>query len=143
MNTRVFVYGSLKRGGHNHRLLVLGNAQFIGEAVTRGTLFDLGPYPAVSIRDSNAQVHGEIYEVDDATFQRLDQLEGYPSYYNRDKVETSLGPAWIYTINDMTTETSKVVKSGNWTVDSMKRHEEHKLALAEAAKQEAVVAEVA
>ena len=75
--TRVFVYGTLKRGGRNHRHLA--GQQFLGDAVTPPvfTLFSLGRYPGmVRAPGDTAGVTGELWSVDDACLGALDKLEG-------------------------------------------------------------------
>ena len=75
--THVFVYGTLKRGGRNHRFIAA--QQFLGEARTPAgfTLYSLGRYPGM-VRAPNdvAGVVGEIWAVDDACVTELDRLEG-------------------------------------------------------------------
>lgn len=74
---RVFVYGTLKRGGSNHALLA--GQQFLGEArtVPGYTLHSLGDYPGmVRSADASHDVTGELWLVDDACLQQLDKLEG-------------------------------------------------------------------
>lgn len=75
--TRVFVYGTLKRGGDNHAYLA--GQQFLGEARTAPgfTLYLLGDYPGmVRAPDDTAGVTGELWMVDDARLAELDKLEG-------------------------------------------------------------------
>ena len=75
--TRVFVYGTLKRGGDNHHYLAY--QQFLGEArMPAGyTLYSLGDYPGmVRVPDVPAGVTGELWAIDDACLKLLDQLEG-------------------------------------------------------------------
>ncbi len=75
--TRVFVYGTLKRGGHNHRYLA--GQEFLGEARTASgyTLYALGDYPGM-VRSSapGHEVAGEVWAVDAAGLAGLDELEG-------------------------------------------------------------------
>src|SRR5216683_3259005 len=72
---RVFVYGTLKGGIHNHRLLA--HAKFIGHAITdQAYRMVAGGFPIV-LEGGDYAVKGEVYEVDDAMLERLDQLEGY------------------------------------------------------------------
>lgn len=76
--TKVFVYGTLKKGFSNHR--VLNNSKFLGAAYTQEkfSLYCNGFFPyIVKERDSNINVHGEVYGVDDKTLRSLDALEGY------------------------------------------------------------------
>lgn len=108
----VFVYGTLKKGYGNHHLL--SRSKFLDTAVTRGVLHDLGAFPAARTNDSGGQIHGELYSVDDETLARLDRLEGIPTFYQRDKVETSKGPAWIYTMNNERLTQYPIIRSGEW-----------------------------
>jgi len=80
---RVFVYGTLKKGFHNHRLLE--GCEFIGTRSVSGfTLIDLGAFPGMVA--SPGEVTGEVYEIDDETLARLDQLESEGSFYKRVKI---------------------------------------------------------
>jgi gamma-glutamylcyclotransferase (GGCT)/AIG2-like uncharacterized protein YtfP len=75
--TRVFVYGTLKRGGRNHHFLA--GQQFLGEARTQPgyTLYSLGGYPGM-VRSAEAghDVAGEVWHVEAACLAGLDELEG-------------------------------------------------------------------
>ncbi len=73
----VFVYGTLKRGGSNHRYLA--GQTLIGTARTGAgfTLYSLGHYPGLVAEAAAAEgVSGEIWAVDAACLARLDILEG-------------------------------------------------------------------
>lgn len=85
----VFVYGTLKKGYGNNRLLQ--NAKFIdgGVTLTPYDLRDLGAYPVVVDR-KRARIAGEVYDVTREELQRLDGLEGYPNMYGRKKVLVKL-----------------------------------------------------
>ena len=98
MNKKVFVYGSLKQGFGNHRLLE--SATFLGLDTTPPdyTMYSLGGFPGI-IPKGNTPIQGEVYEVDQDQFERLDMLEGYPSFYNRKLIDTAHGDAWIYYLN--------------------------------------------
>ncbi|MDZ4405577.1 gamma-glutamylcyclotransferase family protein [Prosthecobacter sp.] len=73
--TRIFVYGTLKRGRENHHWLA--GQRFIAEARTKPVyrLFDMGGYPGMTRDDNGAAVEGEIWEVDEGGLARLDVLE--------------------------------------------------------------------
>lgn len=59
---RLFVYGSLKRGGPAHGRLLPGRATaFLGPARARGRLVDLGAYPGLV--EGEGVVAGELYAV--------------------------------------------------------------------------------
>jgi gamma-glutamylaminecyclotransferase len=74
----VFVYGTLKRGGTNHRYLA--GQTFVGEARTVAgfQLYQLSGYPGMVAENSPQAegVTGEVWSIDAATLRRLDQLEG-------------------------------------------------------------------
>lgn len=92
---RVFVYGTLRRGGSNHHLL--SRARLLGSHRTGAgyTLFDTGPFPAAVARGRDCLV-GEVYAVDTATMRALDRLEDFPRSYTRRPLDTPFGAAWIY-----------------------------------------------
>lgn len=76
----LFVYGTLRRAGPMHGLLVPG-ARFVARARFRGRLYDLGVFPALTPSDSDADgVLGELYEIDGADpgahLASLDRYEG-------------------------------------------------------------------
>ena len=73
---RIFVYGTLKRGHSNHDCL--RGQQFIAGAVTqpRYRLHDLGGYPGMVLDERDGiSIHGEVWEIDAACLERLDELE--------------------------------------------------------------------
>lgn len=93
----VFVYGTLKRGHHNHR--VLGpDPKFVGHALTntKYKMLDAG-FPVLLAltkddpEDAGHYVEGEVYDVDLTTAKRLDQLEGKGRMYNRVRKYVSMG----------------------------------------------------
>ncbi len=109
---QVFVYGTLKRGGHNHHLLE--GDTFLGEHRTppRYTMYSLGGFPAV-VRHGNTAIQGEVYRISQQTFANLDRLEDYPSFYDRELIDTPYGKAWMYIMDDTLGE-HPIVTSGNW-----------------------------
>lgn len=79
MSTLVFVYGTLKRGGANHRQLA--GQKFLGAARTVAgfRLFDFGAYPGMIPKpDDHDGVSGEAWSVDADCLARLDEFEGVP-----------------------------------------------------------------
>ena len=138
----VFVYGTLREGGSNHRLLK--SAKKIGEAVATGEMF-MGPgYPfayfAPEFQPEGPYILGELYSVDERTLERLDALEGYDethpemSHYIRREITThvpvyGLGEmseqvvdlteeevsAWAYQYNaEVRNRESRLIKSGDF-----------------------------
>ena len=109
MSERLFVYGTLRKGGANSMHHMLGrDSRFVGRARTRGRLYDLGEYPGLVASD-DTWVHGDLYELADArtVLARLDEYEGCgpndarPHEYERMQCEvlTETGvreTAWVY-----------------------------------------------
>ena len=78
---RVFVYGTLKRGFYNHRLLEDCEARFVAEAKTHASMrLVLGDFGVPYVMDEHAttgtQITGELWEVNDSGLEALDVLEG-------------------------------------------------------------------
>ena len=81
----VFVYGTLKKGFWNHR--VLGDSELVGTTDTvedSYVLLDAG-FPALTqVDEGGAPVRGEVYRVTSPeVLQHLDYLEGEGSMYHR------------------------------------------------------------
>lgn len=111
---RVFVYGTLKRGHGNHRVLERGGARFVGPDRIAGTMHDYGAFPVVTLAGAGS-VHGEVYEVTAETLQRLDILEGTPTFYQRTRVRMSTGSeAWVYVMDSARLVDTRRVPSGRW-----------------------------
>ena len=106
----VFVYGSLKRGNKTRGMdTTFPNAEFIGTTRTKRSLFrmiDLGSFPGVMIIEDDGleyieqgyQIEGEVYRVNDKDLAHLDEIEGVPFFYNRQEVNTTLGPVHMYLV---------------------------------------------
>jgi len=101
MTNKVFVYGTLKGGNQVRGMNKFANATLIDDtAITSDaaySLYDLGAFPAVVMGGDN-QVQGEVWQVDADVMQRLDYIENYPEFYDRKKINTTAGEAWIYFI---------------------------------------------
>ncbi len=112
---KIFVYGTLKRGKSNSGLL--RHANYLGDHVTKDkyAMVSLGAFPAVVLH-GDTHIHGEVFEVSEATFKSVDRLEGYPSFYSRMKIMTEHGNAWMYYLGkDSNYVTGRdVVESGVW-----------------------------
>jgi gamma-glutamylcyclotransferase (GGCT)/AIG2-like uncharacterized protein YtfP len=126
--SKLFVYGSLKRGFLNpYAMQLQQEAQFLCEGKLRGLLLNLGRYPAVVAQtQGSTYVFGEIYKLGtrmDTLLASLDQYEGYDPQapetgeYRREllEVETPYGPmsCWCYTYN-RSWQRGMIVKSGRW-----------------------------
>ena len=72
----LFIYGTLKRGCHNH--FYMHGQQFVGEASTEPLyrLHNLGGYPGMVLSSEGQSIEGEVWDIDEACRIRLDVLEG-------------------------------------------------------------------
>ncbi|UCR75341.1 gamma-glutamyl cyclotransferase [Alcaligenes phage vB_Af_QDWS535] len=121
----VAVYGSLRKGMGNHRLLQTDGVSFVGFGSVKGTLrapgADIGqragfPYITLDTLAEGADTtQVEVYAVDDQCFERLDQLEGYPNFYDRRQVDVEGvdGKAWVYHYEKGVS--IPVVPGGDWS----------------------------
>ena len=91
----IFVYGTLKKGEHNSKLLE--NAEFLCEDCIKGYKLYNTPYgfPTIVKSNNDELVYGEVYSVDMTDYKRVEALEGYndngTGLYTRDKVTTKSG----------------------------------------------------
>ncbi|CAO1368691.1 unnamed protein product [Diamesa tonsa] len=111
---KVFVYGTLKRGEPNHHWLTKkdnGYSNYLSNAVTTqkyplvvGTRYNI-PFLLNKPGDGN-YVMGEIYEVDDQMMSKLDVLEDYPKFYDREIQKFDIGvgegnvECWVYLLKN-------------------------------------------
>ena len=101
-STRIFVYGTLKRGYTNH-VRYLSVAENRGGALFLGCARTAKPWPLVvrpaemlpatrgpvlmDVEGTGAQIDGELYEIDSRTLEAMDILEGVKSgYYYKKKI---------------------------------------------------------
>jgi gamma-glutamylcyclotransferase (GGCT)/AIG2-like uncharacterized protein YtfP len=114
----IFTYGTLMRGQYNHYLL--GQLPCVGEAEVLGTLYTMGGYPALRTERGlpAGPVRGEVYAVDTATLERLDNLE-LPYGYSRAVLPAhllntgrELSP-YVYIYQHPLPE-DRIISSGDW-----------------------------
>lgn len=100
----VFVYGTLKRGFGNHRVMQMAGGQFVceGKTADRLPLIQHGLPFLLDQPGHGHHVEGEIFRVPDRDgWKRLDRLEGHPDFYCR-KLINIMGEdgetyeAWTY-----------------------------------------------
>ena len=99
MNNRVFVYGTLRRSLEWHH--ILSNSNFLGEAKTKDKYaLYADDIPYVIQNEAISNIIGEVYEVNESTLSRLDNLEGHPDWYCRKEINVTIEEkeisAWIY-----------------------------------------------
>lgn len=124
--TQVAVYGSLRQTMGNHRLLE--GQPFVGTTVTKRpySMYSLGGFPKVDLLGDDSQIVVEIYDVDEETHRRLDQLEGYrgpgeSNFYDCTKVELEqFGSALMYHIDGSTNDVP--VPNGDWVAYMNQRY---------------------
>jgi gamma-glutamylcyclotransferase (GGCT)/AIG2-like uncharacterized protein YtfP len=89
-NEFLFVYGSLKKGFDNHKLLCK-YAKRVGKASTVGKFAmyedSFGNYPYL-VKEPITKVMGELYEIKrKELLEKIDRFEGAPEYYQRKKIK--------------------------------------------------------
>jgi len=121
MTNTVFVYGTLKRNHSNNYLLK--DSEFIGKATTKYPYLLIDDYLPFLIKDSchdcSRIIKGELYEITDDVFKRLDDLEGHPNFYKRQCIwvvnKNKMIYTWCYFLNDgLTYNENCFVDSGEW-----------------------------
>lgn len=114
------VYGTLKKGFSNHR--ILENQKLLGSHTTeeKFTMHDLGHFPALT-KDGKSNIHIEVYEVEDDALARVYRLEGYSgkrdspqNWYDTMDVKTPWGNAEIFYFKGKPDHSNGVIEDGNW-----------------------------
>jgi gamma-glutamylaminecyclotransferase len=104
-NGLLFVYGTLKRGGQNHRELASHKPRFLGTGRIKGHLFRIKgeSYPGAVPTSSPEYVRGELYELEapKKALEKIDEFEGVEEgLFVRKLAEVWVGQekmkAWTY-----------------------------------------------
>lgn len=114
-NILVAAYGTLREGWGN-------NATYLRDSIHLGTGKTANKYtmrssgiPFVS-KEPLSNIVVDVYKVDNKTLNRLDSLEGHPSWYNREKTDIILDDdvvsCWLY-FNEGYKD-APIVKSGDF-----------------------------
>ena len=112
---KVFVYGTLLSNECNCDRAPRARRQ---RAWTPGTIYDTGyGFPAF-VKAGRTRIEGEVLTVDDDAFRSMDRLEGYPSFYRRERIQVNLVGggrvlAWVYIMNRLPKD-AKVIEGGDW-----------------------------
>lgn len=118
---RVFVYGTLKAGHANHRLLENSQAEFVGYDSVTGNfrMTDMIGFPGIFRPHENenlpkddmgntipGKMKGEVWAIEPEGLMSLDLLEGHPSFYRREKLWSDNGiRVWMYILSPPATHT--------------------------------------
>ena len=83
----LFAYGGLKRGFDNH-FHIVGTAKYLGlgASIQKYAMYRSGA-PIVLKHEKISKIYGELYQVSSLTLNSIDQLQGHPDWYRREKVE--------------------------------------------------------
>ena len=120
---KLFVYGTLKKGGSNHGFLTETNSKFLCNYEMKGfDLIDLG-YGFPYMMTGNGSVLGEVYEINQKALDSIDRLEGHPFHYKRYLTNFNKQVAEMYyylSRFDIMPTKAKIVKDGYWPIDNQK-----------------------
>jgi gamma-glutamylaminecyclotransferase len=107
----MFVYGSLKRGFHNHSLL--RDEEFLGYGNTNDSCFllthEYAGFPCASLYKPDiypklkpAKIQGEVYKISGISLYWVDVLEGNGAFFNRKIFNVNgYGKCWIYILDGL------------------------------------------
>jgi gamma-glutamylcyclotransferase (GGCT)/AIG2-like uncharacterized protein YtfP len=86
---------------------IMPNVKMIGVGILNDFKFEIFSYANV-IETKNNKVFGTLWEIDDRILTDLDQIEGYPTLYNRKTVNVTVdGKKYSSQVYTMTNETRK------------------------------------
>lgn len=110
--TYVFVYGTLKRGFGNHRVMQEAGGVYVGDATMHNMkMIGMGGIPCIDFGDGY-EVKGEVYKVSNNKIHVIDILEGFSEHrtiknnmyirLKKDVVmeDNSIKKCYFYMIND-------------------------------------------
>jgi|TARA_B110000908_G_scaffold36340_1_gene43566 gamma-glutamylcyclotransferase (GGCT)/AIG2-like uncharacterized protein YtfP len=104
-NQIVAVYGTLKKGYGNHRLLESSTFIGSGETVNKYRLCISGlPFLIAGESSEGHNIDVEVYDCNAFEMYDLDLLEGHPRFYKRELTEVKVNgesvSAWVYFVPD-------------------------------------------
>ncbi|MFS0883344.1 gamma-glutamylcyclotransferase [Metabacillus niabensis] len=120
---RVFVYGTLMEGESNHRVAKPYLLE-VEEGSVSGNLYNVGPYPALTLSEDGDIVKGQWFNVTEEGLENMDKLEGFygegapHNHYNREFVKdinnSIEGFVYTYTKEKVEKRGLPKIKSGSW-----------------------------
>ncbi|WP_248930153.1 gamma-glutamylcyclotransferase family protein [Paenibacillus hamazuiensis] len=115
----VFVYGTLLTGESNHRIAA-PYVYAVKPGAIRGTLYDVGPYPALVLDAEGSRIDGEWLTVTPDGLAEMDELESYygpgeTNEYERvwvQDIEDGSKEGWVYVYTD--SRGLPRIREGSW-----------------------------
>jgi gamma-glutamylcyclotransferase (GGCT)/AIG2-like uncharacterized protein YtfP len=122
---RIFLYGTLRRGGSRDATRFYDGVEFVAPARVRGVLVDFGEYPGLRLDAAAGWVAGELFDVTPGALAGLDEWEGIDpaapdaGEYRRVRatVERADGVAeecWIYEARASACAGRPAIPGGDW-----------------------------
>jgi gamma-glutamylcyclotransferase (GGCT)/AIG2-like uncharacterized protein YtfP len=121
---RIFLYGTLRRGGTRDIETFYDGAEFLGGGRVRGVLHDFIDYPGLRLAPDAGPVRGEVFDVTAETLARLDEWEGIDpaapddGEYRRIRARIEragrLETCWLYEATAAKCAGRPVIASGDW-----------------------------
>lgn len=122
--TRLFIYGTLKRGHSNESVMERIGAQYEGEASVNGAALLTTEYFPGMVPQPESSVIGQSWLVDEEGLSVLDYFEGVPHLFYREEVDimsvdssnnllSQSGYAYFYN-NDKSKNKPKVGLGQSW-----------------------------
>ena len=119
-NTKVAVYGTLRKGEYNWARLLDGKSVYLGTYETDPiyTMYSNGGFPIV-IDKGITSITYEVYEVDDDVLRSLNRLEGCTGVTGHPEnwddvisIETPVGKALMYVMHKE--QDLEIIENGDW-----------------------------
>jgi len=104
----LFVYGTLKRGGRLHHHMEARGCKYLRDIELEGfKMYDFGWYPGIIPGDG--AVKGEVFDITEEMLVHLDEVEGVPNWFRRERVNGM----WVYLFN-ADIKDAKSIDDGLW-----------------------------
>lgn len=123
--SKIVTYGSLRKGHGNNRLLRDSELLSTETINIPYRMVSLGGFPGLIPSEENHDIVVEIWEVNDYTYKSVECLEGFPSFYQKALVPTSLGECEVYVLESPRYQSGyDEVESGDWNEFYKRRYAE-------------------
>lgn len=100
---KLFVYGTLRSGAYNHRVMkeLGGILESAAKTASKYAMYVGQGLPFVTDAEQLSHIHGEVYEISPEALARLDRFESHPKWYTRKMVAVvkengEPTTAWLY-----------------------------------------------